>query len=122
MADYDMFIDWFNKYLNPFNYDFNARAGLTDFGPGFGDLLTDEQKNQWIYNASGFPFIGDYYRYMDYQQYLKDYFANTGFDWSNVEYPSMLPGSGTSGRAIGSIIGVSSFAPILSKNLKTLYR
>lgn len=118
MADYDMFIDWFNKYLNPFNYDFNARAGLTDFGPGFGDMLTDEQKNQWIYNASGFPFIGDYYRYMDNMAYLRDYYAHTDLGWDDVEYPTRLPGAGTAGSTVTRLL----HTPMVSKNLKTLYR
>lgn len=119
--DYEMFIDWFNRNINPFNYDFLARSNLKEDAPGVGDMLTDEQKNQWAYDASGFPIIGDYYRYNDNKQQMQDYMENTGVTWDQVQYPSLLPGAGTASRGISSMLGLYSVAPTVSKNLSRLY-
>jgi hypothetical protein len=51
----------------------------------------------------------------DSAQYMKDYLANTGLDWSDLKYPSKTAGAGA-GQYIGATI------THLSKNIGKLYR
>lgn len=74
--------------------------------------------NEFAYNMSGVPILGDMLRWEDSRKYMRDYMSAYGLDWSKVQYPSLLAGAGNLGRAgTGAFMG-SSF---VSSNLSRLY-
>ncbi|AIY31244.1 hypothetical protein [Camel associated drosmacovirus 1] len=80
---------------------------------------TKGNTNQWRYNMSGVPFVGDWIRAADQNQWRQDYMDNYGVGWEDVKYPSMVPGAGSYAHASTNLIAGSG---IVSKNLLGLYR
>lgn len=75
-------------------------------------------RNKFAYNMSGVPILGDLYRWEDNNRFWNDYMQNYGLDWSDVKYPTHLPGNGSLGRALTSGVMAGGF---VSSNLARLY-
>lgn len=58
------------------------------------------------------PFVGSVVRAFDQSNYYSDYMRNRGLSWSDVQYPSLMRGSG----------GVGSGLNFVSSNIERLYR
>lgn len=91
--------DWFLEFINQFR-PWLVRGSSDQIGYGL-DLLAGGQagKNEWKWNTASLPFIGDFYRWQDANNYWSDYFANRGMSWADALYPTMMSGAGAGGRA-----------------------
>lgn len=116
-------------YLSDWQYSGISGHGLFNgakdlFGLLGGDIddigslvgLTADDKAELLYHASGLPYVGDVIRADDNNRYITDYMRHTGLTWSDVVYPTRLPGAGTLGRFAGGTLN------FVSKNLEDLYR
>lgn len=66
--------------------------------------------NQAQYFATGLPIIGDILHSADNYRYISDYLDNRGMSWSDVKYPSRIPG-----QSYGSVLS------FVSSNIERLY-
>lgn len=116
----DWFGEWFQRYINPFNYDFTGQSSGR-YNRGLDYIAGGEAGyNRWKYEMSKFPGIGDFYRWQDADKYWSDYFKNyPDLDWSKVQYPTMMAGSGISSKAVSSAFGMQGR---LSRTIDSLYK
>lgn len=92
--------DWFMEFINQFK-PWIGRADSDYIGKALDLLMGGEAgKNEWKYNISSVPFIGDFYKWQDANNFWSDYFAAKGLDWSKVQYPTMMMGSGSAANAV----------------------
>lgn len=92
--------DWFLEFINQFK-PWIGRSNSDYIGKAL-DLIAGGEagKNEWKYNVSSVPFIGDFYKWQDYNNFWSDYFSSRGLDWSKAAYPTMMLGSGSGAKAI----------------------
>lgn len=92
--------DWFMEFINQFK-PWIGRSDSDYIGKALDMLMGgDAAKNQWKYDVSSVPFIGDFYKWQDMNNFWSDYFAAKGLDWSKAAYPTMMMGSGLAANAI----------------------
>lgn len=92
--------DWFMEFINQFK-PWIGRSNSDYIGKALNLIAGgDAGKNEWKWNAASLPFVGDFYKWQDSNNYWVDYFANRGLDWSKAQYPTMLQGAGSSTRAL----------------------
>lgn len=72
------------------------------------------------WQLSRLPFVGDFMRAMDQQNYYNDYFRNTGMSWSDVKYPALLGGQNAIGAGTNAAYTIA--GGMVSRNLMRLYR
>lgn len=101
-------LDWFDKYVN----------GMNNLGwKGVMDLFGFDQAdaNRFQSMLSDVPVIGDVLRLQQRQEQISDYLGNRGMTWADVEYPSLLGGTGV-------YSAFRSGTNFVSKNIENLYR
>lgn len=92
----------------------------TTFSGGV-DFFTEVPKSEAQFRVQeflyGFDPTGIYRGYIDQRDlanYWNDYFKNTGLTWSDIKYPSMMRGYGSTGSYSRSVLR-------FSKNILKLY-
>nr|WCR62180.1 MAG: hypothetical protein [Smacoviridae sp.] len=92
--------DWFFEFINQYR-PWLVRGSSSQIGRGL-DLIAGGQagRNEWKWNVASLPFIGDFYKWQDANNYWSDYFANRGMSWSDALYPTMMKGAGAGAGAI----------------------
>lgn len=92
--------DWFMEFINQFK-PWIGRSDSDYVGKALDYLMGgDAGKNEWKWNAASLPFIGDFYKWQDANNYWADYFANRGLNWGDAQYPTMMRGAGAGTGAI----------------------
>ena len=108
--------DWFMEFINQFK-PWIGRADSDYIGKALDMLMGGQAgKNEWKWNSASLPFIGDFYKWQDANNFWSDYFQARGLDWSKAQYPTMMRGAGAGTGAI-----THGFDTVLSKS-KTLGR
>ena len=98
----DWFLQYFSDWLNPFNYNHNKSdrgRGYVNSGLDYA-MGGDAGRNEWKYNSSQIPFVGDFYRWQDSNNFWADYFKEKGLTWADAQYPTMMRGAGSAGSAL----------------------
>lgn len=91
---------WFMEFINQFK-PWIGRADSDYIGKALDMLMGGQAgKNEWKWNASSLPIIGDFYRWQDANNFWQDYFQNRGLDWSKAQYPTMMLGAGSGANAV----------------------
>lgn len=88
---------------------------MTNRTGGYTDKDAIAFRNRFLYHVAGIPIVGDMARAFDSDAYMSDYLHNRGFDWSNLNYPTMNKGAGAGGNVASSLWHTS------EKSLKSLY-
>lgn len=101
-------MDWRTRYRNT-TYIYpeprNAfQRGWNDYYSRPPSSRLDMGTSQRLkYEASGVPFLGDFVRSSDQTRWMNDYLKHTGLSWSDVKYPALASGAGSSARAIANV-------------------
>lgn len=91
---------------------YNTREALSAIYGTSDPEVSAYWRNLAAYVGSSLPFIGDIVRQLDNWNYINDYMTNRGLSWSDVKYPSRIPGSGSFGSGLNYV----------SSNIEDLYK